>query len=105
MSLDVYLEVTACPFSWNITHNLSHMAEAAGLYGVLWRPEENGIECARDLIKPLSEGLRLLRSDEERFKKMNPVNAWGSYEGLVNFVARYLDACVLYPDSKPRASR
>lgn len=105
MSLDVYLQITASPFHWNITHNLNHMAEAAGIYKVLWRPEENEIECARDLISPLSEGLRLLRADPERFKKLNPSNGWGDYDGLVRFVEKYLNACILFPDSKPMVSR
>lgn len=105
MSLDVWLEVTAVPFESNITHNLNHMAKEAGLYGVLWRPEENEIKCARDLIAPLAKGLQVLRSDPERFKKMNPENGWGDYEGLVYFVQKYLNACVLFPDSKPMVSR
>jgi hypothetical protein len=105
MSLDVWLEISATPFEANITHNLNRMAEAAGVYKVLWRPEENEIKCARDLIKPLSEGLRLLHSDPERFKKLNPDNGWGDYEGLVSFVQSYLYACVLYPDAEPKVSR
>jgi precorrin-6x reductase len=47
MSLDIWLEISATPFEANITHNLNRMAEAAGVYKVLWRPEENEIKCAR----------------------------------------------------------
>lgn len=77
----------------NITHNLNTMAQEAGIYMHLWRPEEIGITKAEELIEPLREGLHLLKMDPERFKKFNPDNGWGSYEGLVKFVENYLNAC------------
>lgn len=92
-------------YSRNITHNLNTMADEAGIYAALWRPDENGIEHARQLIEPLTEGLTLLRSDPARFKKFNPKNGWGDYEGLVAFVESYLDACRKHPDSKVTVSR
>lgn len=95
MSLDVILsgmrETTI--YDRNITHNLGTMAEAAGIYKHLWRPEEIKITKAAQLIEPLREGLSLLLSDPERFKQFNPENGWGDYDGLVNFVREYLAAC------------
>src|SRR5260221_6791232 len=38
----------------NITHNLGLMARECGLYEPLWRPVENGITHARQLVEPLS---------------------------------------------------
>jgi len=92
-------------YSDNITHNLGTMAEAAGIYKHLWRPEDIGITTARQLIEPLRAGLELLRSDPERFKKLNPANGWGDYEGLVEFVERYLLACETFPEADVHASR
>jgi len=89
----------------NITHNLTTMADAAGLYRPMWRPEEIGIKTAAQLIDPLSDGLMALRDDPERFKKFNPENGWGTYEGLVSFVESYLDACKQYPDARIKVSR
>jgi hypothetical protein len=107
MSLDVFLtakrEVEV--HSDNITHNLAPMAEEAGIYEHLWRPEEIGITTAQQLIEPLSKGLALLKSDPERFRALNPENGWGSYDGLVSFVQRYLTACSIDPDAKVEASR
>lgn len=87
-------------YTANITHNLNRMAREAGIYEVLWRPEEIGITHAAQLIAPLTDGLALLRSDPERFERFNPVNAWGSYEGLVRFVVEYLEACTSYPTAE-----
>lgn len=124
MSLDVYLitgtRIVDCRcncghkhsreenievFSYNITHNLGAMAEEAGIYEHLWRPEEIGIETASQLIEPLSWGLAALRNEPERFKKLNPENGWGTYEGLCSFVREYLEACKENPNATVKASR
>lgn len=81
----------------NITHNLNTMAQAAGIYKELWRPDENGIERAEQLIEPLTAGLKRLQANPATFRALNPPNGWGTYEGLVQFVADYLDACKANP--------
>lgn len=92
-------------YSANITHNLNTMADAAGIYQHLWRPEEVGVKIAADLIGPLSDGLGALKKDPEKFQAFNPPNKWGDYEGLVTFVEQYLAACKKYPTASVRASR
>lgn len=92
-------------FRANITHNLNTMADEAGIYKELWRPEEIGITKASQLIEPLRAGLALLVQDRERFEKFNPANGWGSYDSLVRFVAEYVGACVRYPDANVHACR
>ena len=92
-------------YSRNITHNLNAMAEAAGIYEPLWRPDEIGITQAKQLIEPLVAGLEQLRAEPEKFKVHNPSNGWGSYDGLVAFVADYLEACRMYPDASVRVWR
>ncbi len=92
-------------FHANITHNLNTMAEAAGIYKALWRPEEVNIETAEQLIAPLRTGLAWLQTEPEHFKQFNPQNGWGDYNGLVEFIADYLRACTRYPAAKVRAWR
>ena len=92
-------------YSANITHNLNKMADDAGVYKHLWRPDEIGITKAAELIEPLRAGLELLKNDPSRFKKFNPENGWGTYEGLVAFVEKYLAACEEYPAATVRVSR
>lgn len=125
MSLDVYLQgdeyETACRchdcdhehtrktrdtyYDGNITHNLGSMADAAGIYPHLWRPDEIGVTRASELIEPLAAGLAKLRSEPEHYRVHNPPNGWGSYEGLVRFIAEYLDACRAHPEATVRVSR
>jgi len=92
-------------FSANITHNLNAMAKEAGIYVHLWRPEEIGISRAEQLIVPLRQGLAVLEARPEHFRKLNPVSGWGDYDGLVEFVRDYLEACERYPDASVSVSR
>ena len=102
MSLDVYLTAVRPTevYSANITHNLNKMAEAAGIYEALWRPEEIGITQAGQLIEPLSIGLEKLKADPMYYSQFNAVNEWGTYENFVPFVEKYLEACRANPDAE-----
>ena len=92
-------------YTANITHNLAPMAVAAGIHKHLWRPDEIGIKCASELVAPLKEGLARLQSDPVTFRQHNPPNGWGTYEGLINFVAEYVAACEANPDATVRVWR
>ncbi len=88
-------------YQGNITHNLCKMASEAGIYEALWRPDELfPLPSAKDLIPTLRGGLDLLKSKPEHFKKFNPENGWGDYNGLVNFVTDYLNKLESYPDAR-----
>lgn len=125
MSLDVYLEGPAerhkcfCPrcgndheydeasqyYNANITHNLGAMADEAGIYGIVWRPEENGITKAVQLIEPLQKAIEEMEADPPRFEKHNASNGWGLYKHFLPWLRQYLSACKEYPDATVRASR
>jgi hypothetical protein len=107
MSLAVHLTRTQPTevFSANITHNLGKMAEAAGIYKHLWRPEEIGITTTGQLIEPLKAGIALMESDPGRFKKFNASNGWGMYEHFMPWLHEYLEACEKYPDATVEVSR
>jgi hypothetical protein len=92
-------------FSRNITHNLGKMADAAGIYRHLWRPDEIDITRAWQLTQPLTEGLARLKADPATARLHNPANGWGDYEGLVAFVEAYLAACRQWPDAHVNVSR
>ena len=108
MSLDVTLTNPPCPtcghstggYSANITHNLGEMAQAAGIYYQVWRPEEVGIKTAAQMIEPLTVGIALLKSDAERFKRLDPSNGWGTYADFVPWLERYLAACIENPNAE-----
>lgn len=107
MSLDVYLidadgsEV----YSANITHNLNAMAAEAGIYNCLWRPDENGITNARQIIEPLAAGLTLLATEKGRFEQFNASSGWGLWRHFVPWCAAYLQACRDNPEALVEVSR
>lgn len=115
MSLDVYLtfdvdvghDEPECHevFSANYTHNCGKMAREAGIYEAVWRPDENGIELAEQLIEPLEAGIAAMRADQKRFEQLNPSNGWGSYETFLPWLEEYLRACKKYPKAKVSVSR
>lgn len=113
MSLTVYLEVTepTTIYDKNITHNLSTMAtacvvsETLTLYDVLWCPHECELYEACELIPLLEAGFKELQSDPQFFKRYNPQNGWGSYEGLLDYVYNYLVACKLNPHAMVQVSK
>lgn len=107
MSLDICLTAVRATtvFDANITHNLARMANAAGFYEHIWRPEEIGITKAEQLIEPLTKCLEVLRSDERRFRIFDDPDGWGRFEHLVELVEKYLAACREYPDAEIGVSR
>ena len=102
MSLEIILTAIRPTevYEANITHNLTDMAEAAGIYEVIWRPEECGVKKAEDIISALEKGLHTLKSNREIMEGFNPENGWGSYDGFVTFVEEYLAACKENPDAE-----
>lgn len=109
MSLDVYLCRDAAGvhelYSANVTHNLNTMANKAGIYEPVWRPDEVGIVRAAQLIEPLRKGIEALEADPEFFMAFEPENKWGTYERFVPWLHKYLAACVTHPDAFVRVSR
>jgi hypothetical protein len=113
VSLDVYLHINTCShchrgeqvYSANITHNLNTMANAAGIYRALWRPEELGVTTAAQLIPLVEAGLARLLSDPGAFKVYDDPGGWGLYEHFVPFVERYLAACRTHPEATVSVSR
>lgn len=111
MSLDIYLKYEVEPnkevtvYGCNITHNLSEMADKAGIYYHLWRADELNITQAKELIEPLEKGLQDMKNRQEYYEQFNSPNGWGVYENFVPWVEKYLEACKEYPNAKIVVSR
>ena len=115
MSLDVWLytEVdtggdephVVSLFDANITHNLNTMADEAGIYNELWRPEEIRAVHASDIVDAVEVGLKRLVAERERFEQLDSPGGWGTYEQFVPWVAEYLSACKEHPKAKIGVSR
>lgn len=113
MSLDVSLSYQVEPkesvtvWRYNITHNLTKMAKEVSeeFYLALWHPEQvlaalrSKDRKSKFLVITLRTGLAELINNPLHYKKFNPPNGWGDYEGLCKFVLEYLQAAERYPNA------
>ena len=113
MSLDVRLTCKCCNrsvFEANITHNLTGMADKAGMYKALWRPEElitwagSGIQ-AKQIETPIREGLSYLKAHATECMLLSADNGWGTYEQFIPWLEEYLEALFEYPETYVTTSR
>ncbi len=100
MSLDIDLHCDHCHTTiadFNITHNLAPMwCEATGED---WFRTFQGKK-AGEMLPLLKQAAATLAADPVRFKKLDPPNGWGSYEGLVGFVGRLIEASERSPEAR-----
>lgn len=89
----------------NITHNLIHMAEAAGIDKPVWYPKESGIKTAADLIPHLERGIAWITNNPEEAKKFDAPNGWGTSTQFLSWLSRYLEACRASPEATIEVSR
>jgi hypothetical protein len=105
MGFSLHFERTEPVEVWsrNLTYNLCPMMREAGVYDALVEPHDVGITKAHQLVKPLKAGLRKLKRSSAKYKKFNPPNGWGTYEGLITFIEDTLVACKEYPDAEVKS--
>lgn len=107
MSLDfaLYDDGHVCVAECNITHNLARMATEAGLYEMLWRPDENGYNYAHEIVLQLKDAIVDLEANPDFYKEFNAPNGWGIYEHFLSFVKDVHNACMKYPKASISVSR
>jgi len=113
MSLDLYLiEDVKCPHCggtvdgtelyWrNITHNLGGMAQALGVYEILWHPGDH--LHAADLVAPLERAVQLLDENPAEYKQYEAPNGWGTISGFYRFLTDVLRAAKDNPSARVKA--
>jgi len=107
MSLDIILHdpEQGHVLDLNITHNLTTMAKACGLYQPLWRPEEIGASDAHHLIPDLEKGILHALRDVEYLETLEPDNGWGTYDNLLTAAVELLKAAHKHPNATITISR
>jgi hypothetical protein len=81
------------------------MADAAGIYKALWRPEEIDAVYAKDISAIVDEGLIKLVLNPTEYRKYDSPNGWGMYDHFVPFVMAYAEALRNNPDAVIRVGR
>lgn len=116
--------------SVGITHNLNKMICELDVlcrtnyYECVWRPEEifdtkdillydtfteeyyvNTCVSVKDILPKLGTLYRDLVLNKKLIEQHLPSNGWGTFEGMLDFINRYIKICIKYPDSYVHAWR
>lgn len=100
-----HLENNHCVHDQNITHNLGRMASEAGIYEIVWCPDENGINKPSQLIEPLKKAIKDMKSRPEHYKQFNSSNGWGLYKHFLPWLEELLVGCEENPEAEIYVSR
>jgi hypothetical protein len=92
MSLDFYIKrkIMSEVYWGNMTHNVSTMWVEAGIYDSLYN--SHGLK-AGSIIFNLEEGLQKMTENPEKYKKLEPDNGWGTYDGAIKYLEEIILAC------------
>ena len=106
MSLSLYflqtreVEEASC----NITHNLNKMAEALGVYELLWHPEKTPDMKAKNILPEINKAITELTINPEKYKEYEAPNGWGTISGMLRFLQKVRAACEEFPESRLEAN-
>jgi len=89
----------------NITHNMTKMAGALGVYEALWHPEVMvDINKASDLLPIVEAALQEILMSPGKYKKYESVNGWGTTDWMTGFLDKVVKGCKEFPDAKIEVS-
>jgi len=80
-----------------ITHNLTEMAEALGVYDILWH--SGGLK-AYDILFKINTAISELTFNRKQYEIYESPNGWGTVNGMLSFLKRVKEDCEEYPDAK-----
>ena len=86
-----------CLYEADLTANLRHMCNEAGLLAPIWQHHNLKIVRAADLAPHLEKGLAALQERPAHFRGFQHPSGWGTYENLVSFCTDTLAACNNFP--------
>ena len=107
MSLDISFRKTTEVevFESNITHNLGKMATELGVYALIWRHEESGVESAACLLGPVAAAIDELRTRPEHYDQFDAANGWGTRVHMMKFLQEIQSAAREHPDATVHSRR
>lgn len=93
-------------WQWSgMTYNCSPMFRQAGFYDAIKAPLDARMEdkvvpatMVKDVVDLVRAGLKDMIDNADDYRKLNPSNGWGDYEGALKFTKELLDACERFPD-------
>ena len=100
MSLDISLlagkSSESRVYSDNYTGNVCPMWNKAGVCDTLYTSSGKK---ASEITEVIRKGITAMKADPDEYKKLNPDNGWGNYEGALKFLEDLLRNLEEWPDS------
>ena len=94
LTIDTGGENPASVSKWRTpTYNLAPMFSKALGFGLRTLQDK----LAGDAIPDLRRAIAAMQDDPAEFKKLNPENGWGNYEGALAFLQAFLADCLEHP--------
>jgi hypothetical protein len=87
--------------SFNITHNVASMWRKAGCYDALY---SSGGKTAADILPMLRAALAKMQDEPAVYRKLNPSNGWGDYDGAVRWLTDVIAEFSKYPKATVEVS-
>lgn len=87
-------EIEVGYYTYNVSPMYTKAMDIPGLTDGL-----DGKKCCK-MIKTLEKGIKNMEENPKDYKKLNPKNGWGDYEGALKFLKDILIACKKYPKYK-----
>lgn len=98
MSLDIWLRCShnlIVDGNHNYTHNVREMWIKAGCYDALYSSDGKK---ASETLPILNQAILHMSANADEYRKLNPANGWGSYEGALTFLKEWRDFCEQHLD-------
>lgn len=112
LDLDIIEDSPHTVSSVNITHNLTDMADALGVYGILWHPEELAKKAevdkiyVKNFLGPINKAIEKLSTNMDYYQeKYGPENGWGSASILLKDLREIREAIEEHPDGYIEVNR
>jgi len=104
LSFDISLTLPACQHCLRPEQTFD-VADPTYNLAPLWREafdDERGIRMLNGAVASsathvLRLGIERMLAQPERYRKLEPANGWGDYEGAVDVLQRLLTKCQAYP--------
>lgn len=84
---------------FNTTHNHNRLADALGVYTLLWNKDGKTDVKAAELIEPLEKACEELKRNMKDYRQYDAPNGWGKCEDFLRFMEDVLNCCRTYPET------
>lgn len=96
LDIDIIAKRPVSIYDGNVTYNLADMYYKA-IDKEKGFEKLNGMTC-KEALPIINKAIKDMIDNQEEYKKLNPINGWGTYEGLLKIFQDMRNVCESNPD-------